>query len=88
MYKIKKIINKYTYLIKLSFVFFSNKCLIIVQFVNINISLIIDDSKTAKVTIDLNNADDNYIRSLCEELSNKFSLDEQEKIMFIYKYKM
>ena len=59
--------------------FFSNKCLIIVQFVNINISLIIDDSKTAKVTIDLNNADDNDISSLCEELSNKFSLDEQVK---------
>lgn len=47
--------------------------------VNIDISLIIDDSKTAKVTIDLNNADDNYISSLCEELSNKFSLDEQVK---------
>ena len=53
----------------------SNNC----SNVNIDISLIIDDSKTAKVTIDLNNADDNYISSLCEELSNKFSLDEQVK---------
>ena len=47
--------------------------------VNIDISLIIDDSKTAKVTIDLNNADDNYLSSLCQELSNKFSFDEQVK---------
>ena len=53
----------------------SNNC----SNVNIDISLIIDDSKTAKVTIDLNNTDDNYISSLCEELSNKFSLDEQVK---------
>ena len=47
--------------------------------INVDLSLIIDDSKTAKVTIDLNNADENYINSLCEELSNKFSLDEQVK---------
>lgn len=53
----------------------------------VDISLIIDDSKTARCTLDLSNTSSEILYTLSEELSDKLNLDEKVKVKLYYQLK-